>query len=403
MERYIDRAAKKIMKILILEDDNTKRDSVVALIVEVDPEITVVPVNNFCHYLRAITQETYDLIIVDLVILAFSDEVEPRDMTERIIEVTRDYDCLNFRTPVIALTGYDDKAEENFKDLNSKDIAVVTFDEHGEQWKESVREKVKSCIPPIHYEFVIICALSKEADGFFNAGYMVGAIKPFGNLSCREIRIGANLGVIVTAPRMGLVSSAIAGTQAIELFKPKLICMSGICGGIEGEANIYDVVIPESCHQHDAGKWTKNGFEPEIYGVPLDHSLRLKIEALISRKEFRDLISNNVILRGNEFPEGTNSLKFDIFLAPGSSGSAVVADEEKVDLIAGQKRKLSAFEMESFAVYEAARISAIKPLYFSAKAVVDNGIIKSDDFHRVACILSAKVVYECINSGLVNG
>lgn len=390
------------MKILILEDDDAKKDSVISLISEIDSEITIESVNNFCDYLKAITQDSFDLIIVDLVILAFSNEIEPQDMTERIIEVTRDFDCLNFRTPVVALTGFDDKAEENFKDLNSKDISVITFDGQSEQWKISIGDKVKSCIPPVHYDFVIICALPKEANAFSDAGYKVGEIKPYKNLSCRQIEIGAKRGVIVTAPRMGLVSSAITSTQAIDLFKPKLICMSGICGGADGEANIYDVVIPEICHQHDSGKWTNNGFEPELFSIPLDHGLRLKIEALISKSEFKTLIKKNVILQRNEFPKGTDSLEFDIFFAPTSSGSAVVADKENVALITGQKRKLSAFEMESFAIYEAARLSPIKPHFFSAKAVVDNGILKGDKFHRVACILSAKVVYECINSGLID-
>lgn len=389
------------MKILILEDDNTKKSSVISLISKIDQGIVVESVDNFCDYLKKITEDTYDLIVADLVIPMFHNE-GPNDMTERIIEVTRDYNCCNFRTPVIALTGFDSKAEENFKNLNSKDITVVTFCEDSEQWKISVLNKVNSCVPPIHYEFVIICALSKEADAFSEAGYLVGEIKPIGNLSCREIQIGINLGVIVSAPRMGLVSSAITCTQAIERFKPKLICMSGICGGIDGNANIYDVVIPEICHQHDSGKWTKKGFEPELYSVPLDHGLRLKIEALISKPDFLSSIKNGVALKQNEFLKGSNSLEFEIFLAPTSSGCAVVANKDGVALIKNQKRKLTAFEMESFAVYEAARLSSIKPQCFSAKAVVDNGIIKGDDFHRVACILSAKVVYECINSGLID-
>lgn len=389
------------MKILILEDDNTKSDSVISLISEIDQGVTVELVNNFSEYLKKINTTIYDLLIVDLVVLMFHDETEPQDMTERIIDATRDHSSPNFRTPVVALTGYDAKAEENFRDLNSKDITVITFIEDSTQWQESLRVKINACIPPIHYDFVILCALSKEANAYADAGYNVGEIKLVGGLSCREIQIGASLGVIITAPRMGLVSAAITSTQAIELFKPKLICMSGICGGIDGKAKIYDVVIPDVCHQHDSGKWVENNFVPEVYSVQLDHGLRLKIDALISNQSFKELVKKDITLHKNEFPEDANSLEFDIVLAPASSGSAVVADEQQVNIITGPQRKLSAFEMESFAVYESARLSTIKPQYFSAKSVVDNGIVKGDAFHRVACILSARVVYECINSGLL--
>ena len=390
------------MKILILEDDNKKKDCVVALISKIDSSITVESVNNFSDYLKKITAYTYDLLIVDLVVLNFANDTDTKDMTQQITDVTRDYKCPNYRTPAIALTGFDNKAEENFKDLNLADITVVTFIENSEQWKTSIQNKVNSCIPPVHYEFVILCALRKEAEAFSAAGYSVGNTKLVGSLSCQEIQIGAKLGVIITAPRMGLVSSAVISTQAIERFKPKLICMSGICGGIEGKSNIYDIVIPEICHQHDAGKWTENGFESEMYSVQLDHNLRSRIDAVITHPTFNDLIKKDVTLQKDEFPEGQNSLTFNIVLAPASSGSAVVADKAQVDLIKNPQRKLSAFEMETFAVYESARLSASKPQYFSAKAVVDNGVVKGDAFHRVACILSAKVVYECINSGLLD-
>ena len=90
-------------------------------------------------------------------------------------------------------------------------------------------------------------------------------------------------------------------------------------------------------------------------------------------------------------------LTANVYLTPASSGSAVVADERMVEIIAAQQRKGSIFEMESFALYEAARLHPREPLFFSAKAVVDDGgPKKGDKFHRLACILSAKTLYECI-------
>jgi nucleoside phosphorylase len=114
----------------------------------------------------------------------------------------------------------------------------------------------------------------------------------------------------------------------------------------------------------------------------------------------KDLIKKNIVLSKKEFPKGVKDFDFNIHLAAASSGSSVIEDKVQVESIKGQQRKLTAFEMESFSVYESARVSAIKPKYFSAKAIVDNGIIKGDDFHSVAAMLSAKVVYEIIKSGL---
>jgi hypothetical protein len=70
-------------------------------------------------------------------------------------------------------------------------------------------------------------------------------------------------------------------------------------------------------------------------------------------------------------------------------------------LLKEQHRKNTAFEMESFALYEAARLSVSQPRFFSAKTVVDDGTeTKGDHFHRIGCILSAKVVHELISRGL---
>jgi nucleoside phosphorylase len=390
------------MKILVLEDDIAKSELVKREIASANISVDVEIVENLRDYTIKVGKNAYDLIIVDLVVPIFPDDTNAIDVTDQIIEITRDQNCLNYRSPVLALTRYNQKAEEQFEDLNRKDITIVTFDEDSGRWKDCVREKVRSCEPPVNFQFVIICALSKEADAYASAGYTVGDRKTVKGLACREITIGQFIGVIVTAPRMGLVSAAITSTQAIEAFRPSLICMSGICGGVPTKAKIFDVVIPDICHQNDSGKWTNNGFELEGYSVQLEHSMKLKIDQLISNPTFYELIKRDVILRRNEFPEGCDELDFKIMLAPTSSGSAVIADDEMVGIIKEQHRKLSAFEMESFSVFEAARLAPTKPLYFSAKAVVDDGSpSKGDIYHRVACILSAKVVYECINSGLL--
>lgn len=391
------------MNILMLEDNEKKRDRVVERIRLVNSLAVIDQVDNFTDYLRKITTTKFDLLIVDLVVPQYR-LAAAQEMTEQIIEVTRgDYKCLNFRTQVVALTGYDDKAEDGFKVLNLNDITVVNYSSDTDGWVKSIQNKVLSCAPRVNYDFVVICALAKEADAFAAAGYDVGERKLVGGLSCREIKIGHRSGVIVTAPRMGLVSAAVTCTQAIEFFTPKLVCMSGICAGVEGRAKIYDVVISETCHQNDSGKWAGGLFHPEVYSVPMDHQLNLQIDTLISRPAFVSSIAKNVALTRSEFPAGVNELKFRVMLAPTSSGSAVIADEAKVNLIEKQQRKLSAFEMEAFSIYEAARLSLSKPKVFCAKSVVDDGSpSKGDDFHRVACILSAKVVWECISSGMLD-
>ena len=387
------------MNILILEDDAVKESKIRAVISSCQSDCTVLTHTSFDKYVSEINRNKYDLIIADLVVFSYEGSKEPQDMTSNIVNETRDHNCINFRTHVVALTSYDDKAEECFTSLNAKDITVITTNDSQNNWEITLRAKIQSCSPPLQFDFVIICALVKEADAFQLAGYHVEDIKTLDGLNCRKIVVDDLKGVIVTAPRAGLVTAAILATQAIYLFHPRLICMSGICAGVPKAAGIYDVVLPDFCHQNDSGKWTDEGFEQEVYSIPIDHQLRVALETTISDKNFVKRVKEGITLSQSEYPESAENFDFKVFLAPTSSGSAVVADSAKTKQIGGQQRKLSAFEMESFAIYESARLSPSKPFFFSAKAVVDDGASnKGDHFHRVACLISAKVLIQCLAS-----
>src|SRR5260370_334743 len=122
------------MKILLLEDDLSKKESVEAALFSVDKEIYVEYVDNFMDFLKLVERNVYDLIIADLVVLRSPREREPVDMTSQIIDATRDHSNHNFRTPVIALTRFDTKAEGSFKDLNSKYISLFTSVESDHEW-----------------------------------------------------------------------------------------------------------------------------------------------------------------------------------------------------------------------------------------------------------------------------
>lgn len=385
------------MKILILEDEIEKMELIKAAILEIDLSIEISTSETFQEFQKQVERDKFHLIIVDLLVPQFEKSSTATDLTAQIIDATRDHACCNFRTPVVAITRFDEAAEENFKDLNHKDISVITFEVEKNNWKETLKGKIITCTPSLTYDFVIICALQKEANGFKDAGYIVGITEIIYGQQCRRIKIGEKSGVIITCPRMGLVSSAITSSIAIELFKPKLICMSGICAGIDKKANIYDVVIPDICHQHDFGKWGEDGFEPEPYSVQIDSDVKSRINVILDSPDFKSTIKADIETAKSEIPEDKDFFDFCVFPAPASSGSAVIADSNMVKVVKDQHRKNTAFEMESFAVYEAARLSREKPKYFSAKTVVDDGgIHKSDKYHRIACILSAKVVYELI-------
>lgn len=391
------------MKILILEDEDGKYDEIQYEILQIIPEAEIQRERNWYGYTRAICNIKFDLILLDLLVPRSERDDTPEDHHEQLVETTRDYQSKSFFTPAIVLTRYTEKSEDFVYDLNKVDINVIQFNGHGE-WKEALKLKLLATQPKQKYEFVIVCALDKEINAFDGLTDTWGPVKTISGLVCREIQIGAYKGVIVRAHRMGLVATAVVSTIALDHFEPRLICMSGICGGIPGESEIYDVLVTQTCHQHDAGKWSNDGFRSEHYDVQVSVEVHNKLLEICSETGFKDFLLEGQNAGKSELPDEMERLTCNIKVdAPTSSGSAVMAEDGKTSSLTTGQRKLAGFDMEIYSVYEAARLAANKPAFFAAKTVVDDGgKNKGDKFHRIGCLLSAKFIVKAIRAGIAD-
>jgi adenosylhomocysteine nucleosidase len=67
------------------------------------------------------------------------------------------------------------------------------------------------------------------------------------------------------------------------------------------------------------------------------------------------------------------------------------------EIIQATHRKLLAFEMENYALFESSRLSTNRPITFAVKCVVDNGnSIKNDRFQDIGSQIAASTVYHLI-------
>ncbi|MEE3923323.1 hypothetical protein [Pseudomonas viridiflava] len=381
------------MKIFVLEDNDDKFNAVIELINQksmLEPP-RIERAKSFLHAQRALERDQYDVLILDLVVPLRPDGI-PEDVTSDISAMRLDEECKNRNTPALALTQFEEKAEEGFRSLNNLGVTVVTYAPGGGHWIIAIDRFIELYQPPLKYDFVIICALRKERDAYHSLGYAIGEEVIIDDLSCKVLSLGDLRGLVVVPTRMGLVSSAITTTKCIERFKPKLIGMSGICAGFDNTSKIYDVIVPERCYQHDSGKWTDEGFIMEPYHAALDESVRLRIDRILNGSGFCEALVKDIVPGSTEFPPEASSISCSAKLAVSSSGSSVVASNSQSEEMKTYHRKGAAFEMESYALYDAAVSSCHKPIFFSAKSVVDNGsVTKGDAYHRIACLVSAKV------------
>ncbi|MCF5631990.1 response regulator [Pseudomonas syringae] len=387
------------MNILILEDEDEKYEQIHAYVIEIKPDAVIQRKKNWLDYARAVSDVRFDLILLDLLVPRSAKDNSIEDHHEQLVETTRDYQSKSFKTPAIVLTQHALDDGDFVHDLNLVDINVIPFNDHG-KWREALKIKLMAAQPAKKFDVVIVCALEKEVDAFEKLTDTWGSVTTISGLSCREVRIGNYKSVIVRANRMGLVGAAIAAAFALERFEPRLVCMSGICGGAAGESQIYDLLVTQSCHQHDAGKWSTEGFRSEHYDVQLEVDVHNKLVEVASGPTMSTLQAN-LDPGKSELPKGSERVTCRIVSdAITSSGSAVIAEEGKTSTLRVGQRKLTGFDMEIYSIYEAARHARKRTAFFAAKAVVDDGgKNKGDAFHRIGCLLSAKFVVAAIRAG----
>lgn len=387
----------EIVKILILEDDDGKFEQIQNHINGIMSDCDIQRVKNWLDYSNAINRIRFDLILLDLFVPRSPKDKTVEDHHGLLVETTRSYDSISFCTPAIVLTRYSQNEGDFVQNLNNVDINVIPFNDYGD-WKEALKIKLLAARPKKKFEFVIVCALDKEMNAYESVADSIGPIRNISGLVCREVKIDKYKGVVVRANRMGLVASAIAATMALERFEPRLVCMSGICGGISGEADIYDLLVTQMCYQHDAGKWSNAGFKAEPYAVQLDVEIQNKLIEICADNELNKSLTEIVIPSEDEMPtvkgEFVLNIKSD---AVTSSGCAVMAQDEKTSELNQLQRKLSGFDMEIYSIYEAARHASQRTAFFAAKTVVDDGgNNKGDRFHRVGCLISAGFVTKAV-------
>lgn len=391
------------MKILVLEDEDAKFSQIEEFVGQIIEDAEIVRRENWFEYAQAIANTRFDLILLDLLVPRSPRDDTVEDHHASLVSTTRDYESKSFRTPAIVLTRHSLNAGDFVHDLNAVDINVIAFNDHGE-WKEALKIKLLATQPEKRFAFAIICALEKEADAYETVVDSWGPVKTIAGLICREIQIGPHKGVIVRAHRMGLVAGAVVASMALERFRPRLVCMSGICGGVKGESEMYDLLVTQNCHQHDAGKWSSTGFKSEHFDVQLDVDVHTKLVEICSDVGLVPWLLENLNAGVKEVPKGMDRVQTKVRSdAATSSGSAVIAEAGKTSTLSVGQRKLAGFDMEVYSVYEAARFATSKPAFFAAKAVVDDGgRNKGDQFHRIGCLISARFVTKAIRAGIID-
>ncbi|WP_155487276.1 hypothetical protein [Vibrio alginolyticus] len=386
MEEWHSALPVKKMKILLIED-NCDKEAAISIIInerlqDLANSSSITVATDLATARRNLISTQYDLVIFDMYLPDICGLGNERDCSqELIVEFSK---SKNYKSEAITLTQFDVSEIDDIHAFNTAGITLVKYDD-GDDWKSALKLKLDRAAQKIKCDFLIFCALAKERSAFRNAKCTVGPFRKVAGIDCMDIKVDDFHGLIIKPQEMGLVSMAITASKAIELFQPKVVSMSGICAGVKGEANYLDILVGKLCWEYQTGKWKDGEFKQEPYPVEVHSDLTVDLD---QSQESYEILND---IRHGLYDSALANMK--IRFSPISSGSAVIADEEMMRSIGMQHRKMAGLEMEMYSMYEAAKQSLCRPLYFGAKVVVDMGdSSKGDLFHETGCTLAARYV-----------
>ncbi|MFQ2785240.1 response regulator [Aeromonas caviae] len=384
-----------MISVIIVDDNDMKRTQIKMALEEFDCVID--EAENIAKAKELFHKVHYDLAIVDLALPIWKDsKINPRAGVDLLREIY-EMEFYLFPKTVLAITQHEDNLEFR-PELDELGVVLCHYAQDTDissVLKPYITKSIKNRMQTSYdYDVCIIAALEKEINPFRAHIDSLAASEEF---SCQDFHFQSGqlkttatpLKIaLVTLPRMGLVTSAIYTMKAITLLKPKLMIMPGICAGVKGKVNLGDLIVADPCWEWQVGKIESEKFRHETYQINLNGFSKGLVQTY-SKEKLNEHWTTCSVKRPDQIPT--------LHIGALASGSSVISNEEKVQEIAEQHRKLLGLEMEIYSVYSACSVGWPKPNFMAVKSVCDFGDnTKHDDYQEFCAMFSSKFVIDVL-------
>lgn len=375
------------MKVMLIEDNDKKFDDISSYLVEKGiAENDVIRARNLTDFASGL-HEDIGLFIIDFNLPSVDDGIVSKNgktVLEIIIKSGKQ-DAL-----LLAVSAYPGDFPELRSFYESHGCILADYSDAA-GWKSSLDHLVTQLKKNVRFDFLIFCALREERVPYVTL--LKGKKATRNGYEFFDINIAGKTGSVVLMPNMGLANAAVTASVCIDRYKPKIVGMSGICGGFAKRAELGQLFISSMAYEYQSGKWSADGFRHEPYQVPTDHSVLTTLKSLIDSDEMIEELESG--FKGRERPKSPIKPEIGIF----TSGSAVIADSQYLKQIELIHRKVNALDMEVFALHRAAELAPHKPPCICAKTVVDLcGKAKNDQLHQYGSYISAQFLIKAIKT-----
>ena len=400
------------ISILLVDDSEAKITDISYLIRKRGNARNLITVARTANEARAhLETKRFDLLILDLALpVMHGGKVDVKAGLDLVTELGSNGSLIR-PAMIVGLTAYDDLRSRMQVEFNDHGWALLRYDKTSQGWEDGLVNVLGVADPEIADAqlsgTVDVCVVTALADPELAAILATEcAWEPsqliddktfvsYGTLLSgkRKLKIAA-----VSAPRMGSVSTALVTAKMIDVFRPKLVAMTGICAGFRQQVSIGDVLVCSETWNWQSGKYEKVQGErvlaPDAHVLVSEDSICSGFAQLVADKKLL------VELRA-KWADAAAPYNSTLRICPLPSGSSVVADGEisEGEIRPQVSRKNGGFDMETYGLYAAVSYARRpRPLVISLKGVCDYGDEKKgDDFREFAAYLSARVLIEYLS------
>ena len=349
----------------------------------------------------------YQLLIIDILIPNRPEERPKKENSLDLLYQLQEDDDLVKPDRVIGITADSATLADVSDQFAAWTWTILSYADDNDEWIESIencvryiQKKAQSASAGTRIsevDLAIVCALdTPELASVLRLPWDWKPPRPINeSVFVYDGRIelnGRTLSVVAACPpRMGMVATSLLASSIIHQLRPKLLAMTGICGGLPDKVRMGEVILCDPVWDYQSGKRVldESGavkLQPAMHQISVDQRVRASLETLK-----RDLPALDELGRSySAEPPGQLRLK----VGPVACGSAVIADGETVATIRSQQRDTLAVEMEAYGLYAACCMAdGPRPLTFALKAVCDFADpSKNDAVQDYAAFASAAVL-----------
>jgi len=393
-------------KVLIVDDDERKTRRLVNFFTET-LGCDISDIQNVTDAVSAreiLKTESYDLLLLDIVIPVRADGTPESSTGVGLLREIMQRDIYIKPKYVVGLTAYPEALEEASVTFSDYLWVILEYEIDSLSWQEPIRrlvshielsERANGKIETYSADICIVTALEDpELSALLRLNYDWATIEIPTDQSTyyqgialtkegNEVRV-----IAASALQMGMVSSAVLSTKMITSFRPRFLCMIGICAGIQGEVNLGDALVADPCWDFQSGKIKEGKFEISPYQISPHPAVKKRFLRIAKDREVLNRIKR-------EWPSSSPQTELCIHIGPFVSGSSVVSDPSITeDVIASQHRKLIGLDMEAYGVFLASNEASLpQPFVFSVKSVCDFADEnKNDDHQNYAAYTSSRII-----------